>query len=269
MKKNIFYFILILLTMNLTAMTDNNYWKNKNETSDKKNDSKDEIKYQLIMKWNNEYQNFDFSFDDLKDSVIEIKKCVPFNDEKKSFYNRDYYDSDINEYTYNHWYMYWNKFLPDEYHKNFPRVDYMVRYFKNQARKNKWSKKTLMMNIITHIQVIQYQTPDSFINDWKNGACYFGYFTPNEIALYERGDCDTKSIFITILLNRLGYDSVTFISREYLHAMVGINIKASGRFLLNNYKKYYFLESTYPDWEIGVIPEGCNNINCWNVLKIE
>jgi hypothetical protein len=51
--------------------------------------------------------------------------------------------------------------------------------------------------------------------------------------------------------------------------MLGIHLSARGDFLTANGKKYYFLETTYPNWNIGDIPPEFNNTRFWFIDEID
>jgi hypothetical protein len=50
--------------------------------------------------------------------------------------------------------------------------------------------------------------------------------------------------------------------------MAGININGTGAYKEYNNKKYYFIESTYPGWDIGDLPPQMNNEKKWRVMPI-
>ena len=50
-------------------------------------------------------------------------------------------------------------------------------------------------------------------------------FTPPLAAAYEAtGDCDSRAVVAAIILERLGIDSILMVSREYSHAMLGMDV---------------------------------------------
>jgi len=51
--------------------------------------------------------------------------------------------------------------------------------------------------------------------------------------------------------------------------MLGIKVNGRGNFLTANGKKYYFLETTYPNWDMGEIPPEFNNIKFWFISEID
>ena len=72
-----------------------------------------------------------------------------------------------------------------------------------------------------------------------------------------------------IILRRLGFDAVMYHSVDYAHAMVGLNINATGTYKTYNGKKYYFVESTYPGWKIGDLPPNMNDTKKWRIIPIK
>jgi hypothetical protein len=58
-------------------------------------------------------------------------------------------------------------------------------------------------------------------------------------------------------------------SYNYKHAMLGIKLNGRGNYLTANGKKYYFLETTYPGWDVGEIPPEFNNTKFWFISEID
>ena len=133
------------------------------------------------------------------------------------------------------------------------RCESHAQFFEKEAKNRGWNNYDLTYQVIRSIQHIPYERPYNVVTDKGKAANILDYFTPNEIAWYKKGDCDTKSMFIVLVLRRLGYDSCIYYSAEYGHAMVGLNISASGTYKEYN-NKYYFVEATYPGWKIGDLP---------------
>ncbi len=70
------------------------------------------------------------------------------------------------------------------------------------------------------------------------------------------GDCDTKSLLMAMLLQACGFRAVVFDSYRYQHAMTGVDCPgADGVSLDFRGVRYYFIESTYPGWNIGQMPQ--------------
>ncbi len=164
---------------------------------------------------------------------------------------------------------FWARFFQDMYDKNYMRVYGMVAWFKEQAKANKWTSYELALQVIKCVQAIPYERPYKVIADKTQAAAVLDFFTPNEIAWYDKGDCDTKSMLIIMVLRQLGYDLVMYFSEHYQHAMAGINLNARGTYKLYDGKKYYFVEATYPGWNIGDLPGEFGDPAKWSIVPIK
>ncbi len=101
--------------------------------------------------------------------------------------------------------------------------------------------------MITFVQQIPY--------DHEAGDPRF----PVEVVYDNKGDCDEKSMLLTGMLSREGYDTALIIFPEYRHATAGIRIITSGDTSFREFKsedgrKYVFIESTALSY-IGQYPE--------------
>lgn len=153
---------------------------------------------------------------------------------------------------------YWARIYEEMAAPNFVRVENLALAFQWFREQNELSDYQLLSLIIDYIQQIPYELPENT----------YGLYTPPEIAYINRGDCDSKSVFASILLGRLGYDTAIFYSSEYRHAMLGINFPSSGYYKEMNGKNYYFTEMTAPGWEIGELPADCPDISFWFISSI-
>ncbi|HOV14305.1 MAG TPA: hypothetical protein PK771_08485, partial [Spirochaetota bacterium] len=223
--------------------------------------NKDGKEYFLETSWDKYKRSFKFIEDDYYSSIKEMSEIV--NTGIWTFYNIDTnQDSDYN-------FTFWTKFYQDMFNKNYYRVTDVVEWFEKEAKTQKWDAYKLAENVMKSIQVIPYERPKNVIKDSKSGANSLDFFTPNEIAWYNKGDCDTKSLFMVLVLRRLGFDAVMYYSYDYGHAMVGLNINGSGTYKTHDNKKYYFIESTYPNWKIGDLPQDMNNTKKWRLIPIK
>lgn len=153
---------------------------------------------------------------------------------------------------------YWSRVYAEMSAPNFARVENLALAFLWFKEQNELSNYQLLSLIIDYIQQIPYELP-------KNT---YGLYTPPEIAFINRGDCDSKSIFASVLLSHLGYDTAVFYSSEYRHAMLGINFPSSGYYKELNGKNYYFTEMTASGWEIGELPADCPDVDFWFISSI-
>ncbi|MDZ7625076.1 MAG: hypothetical protein U5J96_11630 [Ignavibacteriaceae bacterium] len=113
--------------------------------------------------------------------------------------------------------------------------------------------------VITFVQNIQYERPGGVLD----------LFPPLGTIAYRFGDCDSKALLLYVILEKMGVDCAMLWSYNYKHAMLGIKVNGRGNFLTANGKKYYFLETTYPNWDMGEIPPEFNNIKFWFISEID
>lgn len=113
--------------------------------------------------------------------------------------------------------------------------------------------------VITFVQNIKYDRPGGTLD----------LFPPIGTLAYRFGDCDSKALLLYVILERMGVDCAMMWSYNYKHAMLGIKVNARGEYLATNGKKYYFLETTYPQWSIGEIPPEFGNTKFWYISEID
>jgi hypothetical protein len=78
---------------------------------------------------------------------------------------------------------------------------------------------------------------------------------PIEVLADEEGDCADMSYLTVSLVKALGFDAVLFYIPDKDHMAVGIEAEdRPGDYIEHNGKRYYYLETSGGDWEIGVIP---------------
>jgi len=113
--------------------------------------------------------------------------------------------------------------------------------------------------IITFVQNIKYGRPGGMLD----------LFPPLGTIAYRFGDCDSKTMLLYVVLEKMSVDCAMLWSYNYKHAMLGIRVNGRGNFLTTNGKKYYFLETTYPNWNVGDIPPEFNNVKFWFISEID
>jgi len=113
--------------------------------------------------------------------------------------------------------------------------------------------------VITFVQNIKYERPGGVLD----------LFPPLGTIAYRFGDCDSKALLLYVILEKMRVDCAMLWSYNYKHAMLGIKVNGRGNFLTANGKKYYFLETTYPNWDMGEIPPEFNNIKLWFISEID
>lgn len=153
---------------------------------------------------------------------------------------------------------FWSQVYSKVAESNSDRVDNIGRAFLWFKERNDLSDRELLELVIRFIQEIPYEIPE---ND-------YGLYTPSEILYRNRGDCDSKSVFAAVLLDKLGYDTAIFYSSEYRHAMLGINVPSNGLYKEMDGKPYYFTEMTAKGWQIGDLPADCSDPDMWFISSL-
>ena len=129
----------------------------------------------------------------------------------------------------------------------------MLNRIKNQ---NNYSRVRFADIIISFVQDIPYALIDNSQD----------IYAPVEFLRKYKGDCDTRTILLYIVLKHYNYDVVILNSWIYEHSIIGINLPTSGSvYKYYNGKRYYAWETTYPGWERGWIPSEMNNMDLWSV----
>ena len=92
----------------------------------------------------------------------------------------------------------------------------------------------------------------------------FGILSPVEFMAELKGDCDTRTVLLFLLLDRMGYKTVILNSENYGHSMLGIDLPFSGKYKRFRGVKYYFWETTAENWEPGMLPPDMSNTAYWH-----
>lgn len=102
---------------------------------------------------------------------------------------------------------------------------------------------------LTFVQSLRY----AFDADSKGKDEYVRY--PIETLVDGCGDCEDKVALLVALLYEMDIDFVLLVLPEHMASGVHCDEIEGSRYLLYQGKKYYYMETTMPNWEIGQIPE--------------
>ena len=95
--------------------------------------------------------------------------------------------------------------------------------------------------------------PYAFDTDSKDEDEYVRY--PVETLVDGCGDCEDKVALLVALLYEMDKDFVLLVMPEHMALGVHCDEIEGHRYLLYQGKKYYFMETTMPNWQIGQVPE--------------
>ncbi|MET0464076.1 MAG: DnaJ domain-containing protein [Chitinophagaceae bacterium] len=121
---------------------------------------------------------------------------------------------------------------------------------------------------------------DPFVRDFLRscqqdccvGNAKFGIRSPLEFLSDLKGDCDTRALFLYLLLKHFGVDVALMTSEHYRHAAIAVHFKEEvsidGTVIQINGKNYYPWETTNRGFRPGVLPEQCNDLTYWNIVLV-
>jgi len=153
----------------------------------------------------------------------------------------------------------WDRIYTIVYERSFPQIRTISEGFNTVFRNENLNSKDKVMFLVSFVQNMKYDRPGGELD----------LFAPIGSIAKRFGDCDTKTILLYELLERLGIDCAMMWSEKYRHAMLGVHVAATGEYETTNGKKYYFLETTYPGWQIGDLPPESNNKRFWVIDEID
>ena len=99
-----------------------------------------------------------------------------------------------------------------------------------------------------------------------DGNVFLGLYTPTEFISKFKGDCDTRTVFLYMVLRRYGYDTKILNSDVYGHSILGVNLPSRGRYKTHLGKRYYTWETTNLNWKLGDLPPTTSRMSNWNVV---
>lgn len=137
--------------------------------------------------------------------------------------------------------------------------------------------------IVSFVQDIEYKMilesacdeglyNDEYIKSYlqQNGPCAgyakYGLYSPIEFMATMDGDCDTRTLLLYTMLKNYNYDVIILGSYYYGHSILAVNLPGKGLYKEYHGKRYYVWETTYPNFQMGVIPPDIANMNYWEVF---
>ncbi|GAB4297670.1 MAG: hypothetical protein Kow0098_22130 [Ignavibacteriaceae bacterium] len=153
----------------------------------------------------------------------------------------------------------WDNIYRLVYNNNKRKFLNIIKGFNRIFEQQNMPPKTRLLFLITFVQNIEYKRPGGDLDLLPPLACIANRY----------GDCDTKALLLYILLESYNIDCVLFWSYKYAHAMLGVAVNGRGYYIKFKGKRYYFLETTYPDWDIGQISPEADNLRYWFVDDLD
>lgn len=167
---------------------------------------------------------------------------------------------------------YWQAVYGQLVRQNWPYVKHLRDSLFAQGQLLGLDRLRLAEMVVTFVQDIPYSfiMPDDCESvAGQNSPCVanarFGILSPYEFMHSLHGDCDTRAVLLYALLGQMGFKPIIVGSDKYLHAMLALNLPASGDHLEYRGERYYFWETTAKDWRLGMLAPEMNNVQYWEV----
>lgn len=124
----------------------------------------------------------------------------------------------------------------------------LANVFVNTANENNFYKDDAVQLAISFVQSLNYMPDDSTL-----AYDYPKY--PLE-TLYDRGgDCEDTSILLVSLIREMGYGCCLIEFTDHMGVGILGSDNISGRYFEWNGRKYFYVETTGKNWEIGEMPD--------------
>ena len=125
----------------------------------------------------------------------------------------------------------------------------VMRAVANEFSRYATSEKEAILIALTFVQSLPY----AFDSDSKGEDEYVRY--PVETLVDGCGDCEDKVALLAALLHEMDVDFVLLILSDHMAVGVHCDEVNVPRYMLFEGKRYYYLETTLPNWGIGDIPK--------------
>ncbi len=135
------------------------------------------------------------------------------------------------------------------------RLNLIYNTFNSIRNNNNYTRYQFADIIVSFVQDIPY----SLIPNPQD------IYAPVEFMKKYTGDCDTRTVFLYIMLKKFNYDVTILNSFMYKHSILGINLATSGtNYKYYNGKRYYAWETTAKGYKRGWMPTKYADMNFWH-----
>ncbi len=165
---------------------------------------------------------------------------------------------------------YWGYIYQELASQNSEAVAYIADSLMNVGQQRSLNRSATAELMVTFVQDIPYVliTNKPCAEDYQ-GPCRanetYGILSPYEFLYSLEGDCDTRSVLLYALLKHAGYHPIIVVSEEYAHAMIALDVAATGDYIEYQRQRFYFWETTSHGWKPGMLPPSTNNVQYWKI----
>ena len=153
----------------------------------------------------------------------------------------------------------WNCIYADIFRRSAADLMPLIDRLETGLREEQLSTTKAAEWLLAFVQQIPYRIPTEEA---------FGVLPPALVASQDWGDCDSKSLLLIALLERIGIDSVLLVSQAHSHAVVGIDVPTRGKTHRENSRRYAWAETTAQDGPLGWLHPSMKLPYDWAVVPI-
>lgn len=177
---------------------------------------------------------------------------------------------------------YWRKIYISFIENDTDYMDRVLVLFLQLAEKKNLDEATLVRTIVACVQDIPYslvyrgdcqrigEEQPALAALAQRVPCQsnveFGLQTPASFLSTLKGDCDTRTVFLYTILDKIGYKVAILNSDIHGHSMLGVAIPSVGKYKSHQGRKYYFWETTAQGWKPGILPPDMGTPKDWYVV---
>jgi len=144
--------------------------------------------------------------------------------------------------------------------RSLPDLQPIAARFRQRARDARLSSLDLAQLVVTFVQAIPYEIPESEP---------FGVLPPALVASRRKGDCDSKALLAHLLLHELGIETMMVGSNAHHHEMLGIALPEQGTKFTYAGRDYMFTEMTAKGSPIGHMNPRLLSPNDWRPMPFD
>lgn len=152
----------------------------------------------------------------------------------------------------------------DELYRRLYSFDYdkmapLAELFREEQKRQNWSNKRLLKRAALFVQSLTFRRPRALFTDRRRRENYYDLYTPVQTLYLKEGDCDSKTLLLAIIIDRLGYETELLISDKMKHVILRVN--------LPGYDLPFYIDTTLPGMS-GRLPAIFFKAGDWRVVKL-
>jgi hypothetical protein len=156
------------------------------------------------------------------------------------------------------WAQAWRRYFRMIYRDSFSRMEPVAQALFDDLASADIARNEMPAAILAWLQSARYERTRSISDLMSPGACLVEF----------AGDCDSLGLTYAIILSQMGFDAILMVSREFSHALVGVDIPGEGaRFPFQN-REWLVAELT-EEVAIGMIAADMSEIAGWIGVKLD